>query len=174
MHRSLQLVVLAVVIGQVVAASESISGFVIAVDADHSTVEVRQLKTERILRLKPRADAKIRLGKDDLQLASIPVGSRAVILVDDDGSHFRQLLISDPSLKSEPEPTIPQQKPDPPVAKTTPRTAVRTEAPKLPRVDPPQINVGSRLAPGNYTTHIGPRGGVFHYSAAGKKVYEKK
>lgn len=31
-----------------------------------------------------------------------------------------------------------------------------------------------RLAPGNYVTHHGPRGGEYHYSASGNKVYHKK
>lgn len=31
-----------------------------------------------------------------------------------------------------------------------------------------------RLSNGDYTTHTGPRGGVYHYSASGKKVYHKR
>lgn len=33
---------------------------------------------------------------------------------------------------------------------------------------------GSRLSPGDYDTHVGPRGGIYHYGRNGKKVYEKK
>lgn len=31
-----------------------------------------------------------------------------------------------------------------------------------------------RLSNGNYTTYTGPRGGTYHYSASGKKVYHKR
>ena len=31
----------------------------------------------------------------------------------------------------------------------------------------------SRLPPGSYSEHVGERGGVYHYSASGKKVYSK-
>lgn len=33
---------------------------------------------------------------------------------------------------------------------------------------------GNRLSPGDYTTHTGPRGGVYHRSATGGKVYHKR
>lgn len=36
------------------------------------------------------------------------------------------------------------------------------------------VSTQPRLSSGNYTTHTGPRGGVYHYSASGKKVYHKK
>ncbi|MDO5295227.1 MAG: hypothetical protein Q4F00_01090 [bacterium] len=32
----------------------------------------------------------------------------------------------------------------------------------------------ARSSSGNYTTYTGPRGGKYHYSASGKKVYERK
>jgi hypothetical protein len=177
MLRSLPLVVLLVAVGRVAAASQSIAGIVVSVDAENKAVEVRQLKSDRISRLRPRPDAKIRFGSKDLQLESIPVGSRAVILVDDGGTYFRQMLITDPNTKAEKDVAEPPPTPVRPVQrapKTTVRTTARTEPPKLPRLDPPQMSFGTRLAPGDYTTHVGPRGGVFHYSASGKKVYHKK
>ncbi|MBA4385790.1 MAG: hypothetical protein C0410_13720 [Anaerolinea sp.] len=53
-----------------------------------------------------------------------------------------------------------------------------------PVYSPPTSNVSNhnsgvngtrpRLSNGNYTIHTGPRGGRYHYSASGKKVYHKK
>jgi len=38
----------------------------------------------------------------------------------------------------------------------------------------PSVYTGSHLSPGNYTLHVGPRGGVYHISKNGKKVYHSR
>lgn len=38
----------------------------------------------------------------------------------------------------------------------------------------PEVHSGSHLSPGDYTLHVGPRGGVYHISKNGKKVYHSR
>jgi hypothetical protein len=83
---------------------------------------------------------------------------------------------------------LPESRSDPVVAKSpaktsyrsTARTSARTTArtsPRPPALDDPPPYV-DRTSPGTTATgiplHVGPRGGIYHFSASGNKVYQRK
>lgn len=64
-------------------------------------------------------------------------------------------------------------------ARTTARTGTRTAPREDPEDDKSIKELRARSPSGKYSAtglalHVGPRGGVYHYSASGKKVYHKR